>query len=136
MCVIRGRSGVLRSRTRDVVLKPMRTPPRYRLVAPLAFVLSSVFFGDMRGAQVSVGIFAANTDVGRGRGSASYDSRQQTYVIAGSGQNMWGSRDDFHFIWKRISGNFILSTRARFLGSGMEEHRKIGWTIRPSLEPG
>src|SRR2546421_1844159 len=49
---------------------------------------------------------------------------------------MWGSRDDFHFVWKRISGNFVLSTRARFIGAGVEEHRKIGWTIRPSLDPG
>ncbi len=107
--------------------------PRYRLVA---LVLSSVVCGDMLDAQVSVGVFAAHTEVGRGRGSVSYDPRQQTYVIAGSGQNMWDSRDDFHFVWKRISGNFILSTRARFLGRGVEEHRKIGWTIRPSLDPG
>jgi TolB protein len=49
---------------------------------------------------------------------------------------MWDARDDFHFVWKRISGNFILSTRARFIGTGVEEHRKIGWTIRPSLDPG
>jgi hypothetical protein len=48
---------------------------------------------------------------------------------------MWGERDDFHFVWKRLSGNFILSTRARFTGAGVEEHRKIGWTIRPSLDP-
>ena len=101
--------------------------PRYRLVA---LVLSSVVCGDMLDAQVSVGVFAAHTEVGRGRGSVSYDPRQQTYVIAGSGQNMWDSRDDFHFVWKRISGNFILSTRARFLGRGVEEHRKIGWTIQ------
>ena len=107
--------------------------PRYRLVA---LVLSSVVCGDMLDAQVSVGVFAAHTEVGRGRGSVSYDPRQQMYVIAGSGQNMWDSRDDFHFVWKRISGNFILSTRARFLGRGVEEHRKIGWTIRPSLDPG
>jgi TolB protein len=112
----------------------MRTPPR--LVGPLALVLSSTFFGDIPAAHISVGVFAGHTDVGRGRGSASYDSRQQTYVIAGSGQNMWGSRDDFHFTWKRIGGNFILSTRARFLGRGVEEHRKLGWTIRPSLDPG
>src|SRR5436309_8624113 len=88
------------------------------------------------GAQVSVGVFAAHTEVGRGRGSVSYDPRQQIYVTAGSVQNMWDSRADFHFVWKRISGNFILSTRARFLGRGVEEHRKIGWTIRPSLDPG
>ena len=91
---------------------------------------------DVLGAQSPVGIFATHTDVGRARGSASYDTQQQTYLVAGSGQNMWGSRDDFHFVWKRISGNFILSTRARFSGAGVEEHRKIGWTIRPALDPG
>jgi len=35
-----------------------------------------------------------------------------------------------------MSGNFILSTRAHFIGAGAEEHRKIGWTIRSSLDPG
>jgi tricorn protease-like protein len=47
---------------------------------------------------------------------------------------MWGDHDDFHFVWKRMTGNFILSTRARFVGKGVEAHRKIGWIIRPSLE--
>jgi Tol biopolymer transport system component len=47
---------------------------------------------------------------------------------------MWGERDDFHFVWKRMTGNFILSTRARFTGKGVEEHRKIGWSVRHSLE--
>ena len=47
---------------------------------------------------------------------------------------MWDDRDDFHFVWKRMTGNFILSTRARFIGTGVDAHRKIGWTIRPSLE--
>ena len=47
---------------------------------------------------------------------------------------MWGDRDDFHFVWKRMTGNFILSTRARFIGTGVDPHRKIGWTIRPALE--
>ena len=88
------------------------------------------------GAQSPVGVFAAHTDVGRARGSASYDPQQQTYLVTGSGQNMWDTRDDFHFVWKRIIGNFILSTRARFIGAGVEEHRKIGWTIRPSLDTG
>jgi sugar lactone lactonase YvrE len=32
-----------------------------------------------------------------------------------------------------MTGNFILSTRARFLGAGVEPHRKLGWTIRSSL---
>ena len=89
------------------------------------------------GAQSPVGVFDAQTDIGRVRraGSASYDPQRQAYLIAGSGQNMWGDHDDFHFVWKRMTGNFILSTRARFAGAGVEAHRKLGWTIRPSLEP-
>src|SRR2546427_374350 len=111
----------------------MRIPPCYRV---LTLLLSSIVFGGVLGAQSPVGVFATHTEVGRASGSASYDPQRQTYLVAGSGQNMWGSRDDFHFVWKRISGNFVLSTRARFIGAGVEEHRKIGWTIRPSLDPG
>jgi hypothetical protein len=87
-------------------------------------------------AQGAVGNFEGQTDVGRGSrlGSAIYNRQIQTYRISGSGQNMWDTRDAFHFVWKRLHGNFILSTRARFIGTGGEEHRKIGWTIRPSLE--
>lgn len=87
-------------------------------------------------AQTPVGVFDAHSDVGRVQraGSVSYDPQSQSYTIAGSGQNMWGNRDDFQFVWKRLSGNFILSTRARFIGAGVEEHRKIGWTIRPTME--
>lgn len=91
-------------------------------------------FADTLRLAGPIGIFTADTNVGRATGSASYDSQQNTYLIAGSGQNMWGARDDFHFLWKRMTGNFILSTRARFIGKGVEEHRKIGWTIRPSLD--
>jgi TolB protein len=90
----------------------------------------------MLSAQTPVGVFDAHSDVGRVRhaGSVSYDAQSQSYTIAGSGQNMWETRDDFQFVWKRLSGNFILSTRARFSGAGVEEHRKIGWTIRPTME--
>src|SRR5712664_3478706 len=103
------------------------------LLGVLTLVLSSAVFRDVLGAQGPVGIFANQAQVGRARGSATYDSQQQTYLITGAGQNMWESRDDFRFVWKRISGNFILSTRAHFIGAGAEEHRKIGWAIRSSL---
>ena len=104
-------------------------------IPSLVRILSLVLVGDAAAAQ-GIGTFEARTDVGRvgHRGSASYDRQRQEYLVAGSGRNMWGSADDFHFVWKRLSGNFILSTRARFLGAGVEAHRKLGWTIRPSLE--
>jgi TolB protein len=98
--------------------------------------MTIVLVAPILGAQ-SVGAFDSQSDVGRTRhpGSVSYNQQRQTYVIAGSGQNMWDDRDDFHFVWKRMTGNFILSTRAHFVGKGVEAHRKIGWTIRPSLDP-
>jgi Tol biopolymer transport system component len=110
----------------------MRLAPIYRI---LTLVTSLALFNDVA-AQSPVGIFEAQTDVGRARSArpALYEPQLQTYLVAGSGQNMWGDHDDFHFVWKRMTGNFILSTRARFIGAGVEPHRKVGWTIRPSLE--
>ncbi|MGI8400457.1 MAG: TolB family protein [Gemmatimonadaceae bacterium] len=104
----------------------------------LALAMSPVLVGSMLDAQTPVGVFDSQTDVGRPSqpGSASYESGRQGYVIAGSGQNMWGDHDDFHFVWKRMTGNFILSARARFVGRGVDPHRKLGWTIRPSVATG
>src|SRR5438034_5949332 len=65
--------------------------------------------------QASLGLFQGETDVGRvtKRGSVTYDAGQNQYTVAGSGANMWLDHDDFHFVWKRIQGNFILTARAR-----------------------
>ncbi|HKC49112.1 MAG TPA: hypothetical protein VKB63_16030, partial [Gemmatimonadales bacterium] len=88
-------------------------------------------------AQGRIGTFDQEGDVGKvsHAGSTTYDPKREAYLIVGSGQNMWAEHDDFHFVWTRLSGNFLLSTRARFLGPGVEEHRKVGWTVRPTLDP-
>src|SRR5258706_13057935 len=86
--------------------------------------------------QNSLGAFAGQTDVGKPSklGTATYDSEKQEYTVEGSGANMWLGRDEFHFVWQRLKGNFILMTRAEFIGKGVEAHRKIGWTVRSSLD--
>src|SRR2546429_9538955 len=86
--------------------------------------------------QSPLGLFQGETDVGQvtKRGSVTYDAGRDQYTIAGSGANMWFDRDDFHFVWKRLQGNFILAARARFNGPGVEPHRKLGWSVRASLE--
>src|SRR5437016_10200145 len=88
--------------------------------------------------QSSLGLFQGETDVGQvtKRGSVTYDAGRDQYTLAGSGANMWVDRDDFHFVWKRIQGNFIVAARARFNGPGVEPHRKFGWSVRASLESG
>jgi TolB protein len=112
---------------------PMRLASLCRILTP---VLSVALSSEISTAQSAVGIFDAQSDIGsvRTAGSASYDPQLQSYAITGSGQNMWGGHDNFHFVWKRMTGNFILSTRAGFAGAGVEQHRKIGWTIRASLD--
>lgn len=102
----------------------------------LASVLCLGAFAAAAGAQAPLGAFDGQADVGHPRraGSTAYDPQRQTYLIAGSGANMWADHDAFHVVWKRMTGNFILSTRAHFVGAGVEAHRKLGWTIRPSLD--
>jgi len=83
-----------------------------------------------------IGVFEANSDIGAvlNAGAVRYDPEDQSYTISGSGSNMWFDQDEFHFVWKRLTGNFILLTHAQFLGDGNDPHRKLGWIVRSSLE--
>jgi TolB protein len=83
-----------------------------------------------------LGQFEHHEDVGNPAkpGSVKYDAEKQTYTITGSGTNMWAGRDEFHYAWKRLQGNFILRARVEFLGKGVDPHRKIGWIVRSSLD--
>ena len=83
-----------------------------------------------------LGEFGAHTDVGDPKlaGSASYDAAMQEYTLTGAGSNMWVGRDEFQFVWKKMKGDFILRTRAEFIGKGAADHRKIGWMAPP--QPG
>jgi TolB protein len=84
-----------------------------------------------------LGVFTGHTDVGSPAksGAATYDSEKQQYAIEGAGTNMWVDRDEFHYAWRRLKGNFILTTRAELIGKGVDPHRKIGWNVRSSLDP-
>ncbi len=95
------------------------------------FILSTSF-----SQSESVGVFERQNDIGNvyKPGSATYDAEKQEYTIKGSGANMWFDHDEFHFVWKRMKGDFILTTRAQFIGEGVEQHRKIGWIVRSSLD--
>ena len=91
-------------------------------------------------AQYPVGIFDDHTDIGNPKmsGSASYDEATQSYRIAGAGSNIWFNRDEFHFIYKKLKGDFILTADFEFSGDTASAigHRKIGWMIRESTDEG
>src|SRR5258708_30099415 len=85
----------------------------------------------------SLGIFDAQGDVGDNpkKGSASFDTASGEYRITGGGSNMWGPADAFHFVWKRITGNFAITADVHFIGKGAEDHRKAVLAVRQSLDP-
>ena len=85
--------------------------------------------------QKSVGIFDEHGDIGTNvkPGSAVYIPETQQYVISGAGYNIWGDHDEFHFVWKKMKGDFVVYARAEFLGSWVDYHRKVGWMVRKSL---
>lgn len=84
----------------------------------------------------AVGEFDDHADVGAPKiaGSASYDPAQQEYTLSAGGTNMWGARDEFHFAWRKLKGDFILRARREWVGKGVDAHRKLGWMVRPNLE--
>jgi hypothetical protein len=90
-------------------------------------------------AQVSAqaaGIFDGQTNIGnvKIKGNTQYDTQLQQYTISGSGANMWFASDQFYFVWKKMKGDFILRTRAHFVGKSGVAHRKWGLMVRRSLD--
>lgn len=87
-------------------------------------------------AQNPVGVFENHADVGKvlHSGTATYDKATQSYQLSGSGENIWFKKDELHFAWKKLKGDFIVHTQAKLLGTGTDAHRKIGWMARTSLD--
>jgi len=94
----------------------------------LAFCLPS--------AAQPVGIFENHGDVGVNvkQGSATFIPSTGQYIITGAGYNVWADHDEFQYVWKKMKGDFILYTRAEFLGTWVGYHRKVGWMVRKSLD--
>jgi len=84
----------------------------------------------------ALGIFEHHSDVGAvlHSGSVEYDPAKRTYMIAGSGENMWFAADAFQFLWKEVSGDVTLTADIAFIGDGGEAHRKAVLMIRQSLD--
>lgn len=86
----------------------------------------------------AVGQFADHGDVGAPAimGSTHYEASTQQYRMSAGGINLWGPSDQFQFAWNKLKGDFILRARIRFVGQGVDPHRKLGWMVRSSLDAG
>ncbi len=83
-----------------------------------------------------LGDFDDHGDIGAPKiaGSAAYNPVSQAYTITAGGVNMWAQRDEFHFVWRRMKGDFIVQTRIELVGKGVDPHRKGGVIIRPNQD--
>ncbi|HAB19400.1 MAG TPA: biopolymer transporter TolR [Verrucomicrobiota bacterium] len=87
--------------------------------------------------QSGIGIFTQKGDVGSvlHPGKTEYEPVLQSYLLFGSGANIWFAKDEFHFAYQKLTGNFILQAQGKLLGTGVDPHRKFGWMVRTSLDP-
>lgn len=94
------------------------------------------FHRPSRTSDTPIGIFTGQTDVGAALapGSASYDAGTRQYTIHSAGYNIWYSRDEFRFLWRKLSGDVSLAASASFPEPKPPMDRKVVLIIRQSLE--
>jgi dipeptidyl aminopeptidase/acylaminoacyl peptidase len=54
--------------------------------------------------------------------------------VTASGENVWGTADAFHYVWKKVSGDVSISADIAFATKGGEEHKKAMLMFRQSLD--
>jgi len=83
-----------------------------------------------------IGIFEGQSDVGSPLlpGSATYDASTERYTINSAGYNVWYTRDEFRYLWKRMSGDVSLAADVVFPDPRGYADRKAVLIIRQDLE--
>ncbi|MFC4242130.1 hypothetical protein ACFOYW_01990 [Gryllotalpicola reticulitermitis] len=77
--------------------------------------------------------FDQDGDVGEPQLPGSAHTDAGDLVITGAGHNMWLDRDEFHFVWKEVDGDWSLDATAHFDGEGVNAHRKAVLLVRQDL---
>jgi hypothetical protein len=83
-----------------------------------------------------IGIFDGQSDIGSAvvPGSASYDPATKQYTINSAGYNIWYVRDEFRYLWKKMSGDVSLAADVSYPDPKGFGDRKAVLVIRQSLD--
>jgi hypothetical protein len=83
-----------------------------------------------------IGLFQGQSDIGSAvvPGSASYDANTKQYTINSAGYNIWYSRDEFRYLWKKMSGDVSLAAGVTFPDPKGYGDRKAVLMIRQNLD--
>jgi TolB protein len=90
----------------------------------------------------ALGLFEGQTELGHGapRGDAAYSAATDTYTLTSNGANTWYHVDDFHFAWKKVSGDMTLTADISFppptYTHEPNPHRKGILMFRQTLDAG
>ena len=89
-----------------------------------------------RTVDTAIGLFEGESDIGSAvvPGSATYDPSTKQYTINSAGYNVWYTRDEFRFLWKKMSGDFSLAADATFPNPNGYNDRKAILIVRQSLD--
>jgi TolB protein len=81
------------------------------------------------------GLFSGSDDVGAPplKGSAEFDAATGEYRVTGTGADIWARADQFHYLWREMSGNFTVSATTKFLTDG-NPHRKASIMLRKTTD--
>jgi len=94
------------------------------------------FHRPSRNFDTPIGIFQGQSDIGAAvvPGSASYNAKTKQYTITSAGYNIWYSRDEFRYLWKKMSGDVSLAADVTFPDPKGYSDRKAVLVIRQNLE--
>ena len=94
------------------------------------------FHRPSRNFDSPIGIFDGQSDIGAALvpGSASYDAATRQYTINSAGYNVWYTRDEFRYLWKRMSGDASLAADINYPDPKGYGDRKAVLMIRQSLD--
>jgi hypothetical protein len=82
-----------------------------------------------------IGIFQGQSDIGIALvpASASYDPATKQYTIQSAGYNIWYTRDEFRYLWKKMSGDVSLAADIAYPDPNGYGDRKAVLVIRQDL---
>jgi hypothetical protein len=94
------------------------------------------FHRPSRSFDIPIGVFEGQSDIGGALvpGSTSFDAATGQYTIHSAGYNIWYTRDEFRFLWKRMSGDVSLAADIDFPDPKGYGDRKAVLMIRQNLD--
>ena len=94
------------------------------------------FHRPSRNFDTPIGVFTGQSDIGSALvpASATYDAATKQYTIKSAGYNVWYTRDEFRYLWKKMSGDVSLAADISYPDATGYGDRKAVLVIRQNLD--